>query len=128
MDSNSSQGQKLGSRKIKLPTTGIWLLLFFIELLAIFFLWPLSEKEKEQNYSSVLTASDGSLLAAHIADDGQWRFPTADSIPHKFATALRLFEDEQLCVVYNFFSQHVGTMTPGKKYVDLFVRMRCWLL
>ena len=95
MDSNSSQGQKLGSRKIKLPTTGTWLLLFFIELLAIFFLWPLSDKEKEQQYSSVLTASDGSLLAAHIADDGQWRFPTADSIPYKFATALRLFEDEQ---------------------------------
>ena len=43
--------------------------------------------------STVVEASDGSLLGARIAGDGQWRFPPADSVPDKFEKALLTFED-----------------------------------
>ncbi len=44
--------------------------------------------------ATVLTDRQGELLGAQIAADGQWRFPPADSVPYKFATAIRLYEDE----------------------------------
>lgn len=43
--------------------------------------------------STVVEASDGSLLGARIAGDGQWRFPVADSVPDKFMKALLTYED-----------------------------------
>ncbi|TLX70937.1 penicillin-binding protein 1C [Labilibacter sediminis] len=45
-------------------------------------------------YSTVIYSSENHLLGAHIARDGQWRFPKGDSIPQKFITCLRYFEDE----------------------------------
>ena len=33
----------------------------------------------DKPYSTVLTARDGSLLGAKIADDGQWRFPATNN-------------------------------------------------
>ena len=33
----------------------------------------------EDPYSTVLTAKDGELLGARIADDGQWRFPATNN-------------------------------------------------
>lgn len=44
--------------------------------------------------STVVEAKDGSLLGARIADDGQWRFASADSVPVKFEKALLTFEDK----------------------------------
>ncbi len=44
-------------------------------------------------YSTVLESSDGQLLAARIAADGQWRFPSPDSVPRRFETCLLAFED-----------------------------------
>lgn len=52
-------------------------------------------------YSTILDASDGQLLAAKIATDGQWRFPECDSIPETFAQSLVYFEDE-------YFYYHPG--------------------
>ena len=43
--------------------------------------------------STVVEASDGSLLGARIADDGQWRFPSIQEIPEKFEKSLLTFED-----------------------------------
>lgn len=43
--------------------------------------------------STVVEASDGSLLGARIADDGQWRFPGDNAVPEKFSNALLTFED-----------------------------------
>ena len=40
-------------------------------------------------YSTVVEARDGQLLGARIASDGQWRFPPRDTIPARFATALK---------------------------------------
>lgn len=42
--------------------------------------------------STVVLASDSSLLGARIASDGQWRFPPS-AVPPKFETALLTFED-----------------------------------
>ena len=44
-------------------------------------------------YSTVVESAEGELLGARIADDGQWRFPPADTVPERFATALIQFED-----------------------------------
>ncbi|MGW9684030.1 penicillin-binding protein 1C [Flagellimonas sp. 2504JD1-5] len=51
--------------------------------------------------STVVTSSDGILIGARIADDGQWRFPQMDSIPERFKQSVLLFEDE-------YFYQHPG--------------------
>jgi len=57
-------------------------------------------------YSTVVTAGDGRLLGARVADDGQWRFPPCDSVPEKFATALIEYEDRS-------FRSHCGISIRG---------------
>jgi len=57
--------------------------------------FSLPENIFDKPYSTVLEASDGQLLNASIAADGQWRFPPPDSIPDKFAEALIAFEDKR---------------------------------
>ncbi len=52
-------------------------------------------------YSTVIYSQEEKLLGAHIANDGQWRFPQSDSVPYKFRECLLLFEDE-------FFYRHPG--------------------
>ena len=52
-------------------------------------------------YSTVLTARDGELLGARIADDGQWRFPASDSYSDKYIACVLEYEDQQ-------FFRHVG--------------------
>lgn len=44
-------------------------------------------------YSTLLYSSEGNLLGARIAPDGQWRFPATDSLPEKFVTCLTTYED-----------------------------------
>lgn len=51
--------------------------------------------------STVLLARDGTLLGARIADDGQWRFAPAGSVPEKFRRALIAYEDKR-------FEHHPG--------------------
>ena len=51
--------------------------------------------------SYVAEARDGTLLSARIAADGQWRFPPAATVPHKFRRALIVYEDKR-------FEDHVG--------------------
>lgn len=46
-------------------------------------------------YSTVVTDSSGKILSAHIASDGQWRFPPADSVPYKFEQCIITFEDSR---------------------------------
>jgi penicillin-binding protein 1C len=46
-------------------------------------------------YSTMIYSREGELLGARIATDGQWRFPPADSVPHKFATCLVACEDKR---------------------------------
>lgn len=51
--------------------------------------------------STVLEDESGELLGARIARDGQWRFPQAESVPHKFREAIIAFEDKN-------FDSHPG--------------------
>jgi len=59
--------------------------LVFILLLVYYFSLP--RTLFEEPYSTVIESSDGELLAAKIARDGQWRFPAKDSVPDKFKNA-----------------------------------------
>ena len=47
----------------------------------------------DQPYSTVLTAKDGELLGARIADDGQWRFPASNAYSPKYVACLLAYED-----------------------------------
>ena len=55
----------------------------------------------EEPTSTIVYASDGQLIGAKIAADGQWRFPYRQEVPDKFAQALVLYEDE-------YFYWHFG--------------------
>lgn len=57
-------------------------------------------------YSTVVTAKNGELLGARVADDGQWRFPPCDSLPDKFARAVIEYEDRS-------FYSHCGISFRG---------------
>ena len=52
-------------------------------------------------YSTVVTASDGRLLGARAAADGQWRFPATNTYSKKYVTCLLEYEDQQ-------FYHHIG--------------------
>ncbi len=50
---------------------------------------------------TVITDTNGELLAATIANDGQYRFPETDSLPTKFKECIVMFEDKH-------FYYHIG--------------------
>ncbi|MBB2147812.1 penicillin-binding protein 1C [Pedobacter gandavensis] len=70
-------------------------------LLLLWFWFLLPSKLFLSPTSYVLDASNGELLSAAIAKDGQWRFPLADTIPEKFKQCIVAFEDQR-------FYQHPG--------------------
>ena len=77
-------------------------LFYFISLvLLIWFIYCLPNPLFKTPTSTVMVDVQGRLLAAKIADDGQWRFPETDSIPDKFIKAITYFEDE-------YFYYHPG--------------------
>ena len=69
-----------------------WMIFFPFLLFMIILLMPLSDPLFNDGYSTVLEASNGAVLGATIAEDGQWRFPEPDSVPYKFKNALLLFD------------------------------------
>lgn len=76
-----------------------------LSFVALFFLLvlfaPLPSPLFNTPHTTTLYASNGQLLSAAIASDQQWRFPASDSIPYKFRTAIRIYEDE-------YFYYHLG--------------------
>jgi len=46
-------------------------------------------------YSTLLYSRDSTLSGARIASDGQWRFPSSDIVPERFAAALLAYEDKR---------------------------------
>lgn len=46
-------------------------------------------------YSTAVYSSEGELLGARIAPDGQWRFQSAGSLPEKFTECLVTYEDKR---------------------------------
>lgn len=63
--------------------------------------------------STVVESSDGALLGARIADDGQWRFPLHEKIPEKFEKALLTFEDR-----YFYFHPGINPVSVVKALAD----------
>lgn len=70
------------------------IVLFIILLLLIWFIICLPSPLFDVPYSTVVNDRKGELLGARIADDGQWRFPTTDSLPEKYKICLTEFEDK----------------------------------
>ncbi|WP_108422745.1 penicillin-binding protein 1C [Flagellimonas amoyensis] len=67
----------------------------------VLWLFCLPKNLFEDPTSTVVNSSNGTLIGARIADDGQWRFPEMDSVPKRFEECVLMFEDE-------YFYQHPG--------------------
>lgn len=67
----------------------------------VLWLFCLPKNLFEDPTSTVVNSSEGTLIGARIADDGQWRFPEMDSVPNRFEECVLMFEDE-------YFYQHPG--------------------
>jgi len=74
---------------------------FISLLLGVLFYFSLPKPLFHDSLSRVLLDSEGHVLNASIAADGQWRFPAIDSIPDKYIKSLILFEDQR-------FYEHFG--------------------
>lgn len=49
--------------------------------------------------SSILKDSQGHLLGARVATDGQWRFPAPELVPEKYLKAVIAFEDKRFFTI-----------------------------
>ncbi|KLT66974.1 penicillin-binding protein 1C [Pedobacter sp. BMA] len=76
--------------------------------LLLIFLLILPPKLFKSPTSYVVEASNGALLSASIAKDGQWRFPVADSVPAKFKACIIAFEDKRF---YSHFGVDLMAMS-----------------
>jgi penicillin-binding protein 1C len=93
----------------------------FLILLVYYFSLP--RTLFDEPYSTVIESSDGELLGAKIARDGQWRFPAQDSVPYKFRQCIVQFEDRNFyrhpgfnpVAMFNAFKQNrsVGHVVRG---------------
>jgi penicillin-binding protein 1C len=69
--------------------------------LVVWFLVCLPKPLFKDSYSIILNDSEGYLLSAKIATDGQWRFPESNNLNSKFKSCILAFEDE-------YFYNHPG--------------------
>ncbi|GAF05388.1 transglycosylase domain-containing protein [Saccharicrinis fermentans] len=84
-----------------------------LTLLLILFGFSIRFPLFEVDYSTVIYAQNDELIGAHIATDGQWRFPQGDSLPSKFTTSLLLFEDE-----YFYFHPGVNPVSISRALIQ----------
>lgn len=82
------------SMKTKICKTYKFLLSGCFLVLLIGLLVPIPRQLFDYPYATVLESSEGQLLGARIASDGQWRFPPADSLPENYKICLLEFEDK----------------------------------
>lgn len=71
---------------------------WFRAAFALFFIWYLfclPSTLFNDPTCTVVRDRNGMILAARIADDGQWRFPHNDHVPEKFKKAIVQFEDRR---------------------------------
>lgn len=73
---------------------------FLVVLMVYYSILPSQLFDKD--ISIVIEDQKGNLLGAHIADDGQWRFPPLDSIPDKFRQSAITFEDKRFDYHWGF--------------------------
>lgn len=65
----------------------------FLFILLIWYCFCLPSPLFKSKTSTVLEDSNGELMAAKIAEDGQWRFPLTKKLPSKFIECIIQFED-----------------------------------
>ncbi|MFP9100320.1 penicillin-binding protein 1C [Flavobacterium sp. RHBU_24] len=75
---------RIKSNKTKTGITALLLIAYYFCLPRTLF---------TESYSTVIESTEGNLLGARIARDGQWRFPAQDSVPYKFRQCIVNFED-----------------------------------
>lgn len=74
-----------------------------IFVLLIFIYWLiLPSLLFNEPYCSVIEDINGELLGAHIANDGQYRFPETEKVPQKFKDAIITFEDKRFYYHWGF--------------------------
>jgi len=69
--------------------------LFLMTVLGLAYWLALPRHLFTSPHSLVLLSSNGTLLGARIADDGQWRFPASEKVPEKFEKCILAFEDKR---------------------------------
>jgi penicillin-binding protein 1C len=72
-----------------------------VVILLFAFVFSIPSKLFNAPTSYVLTDSDGNLLSASIASDGQWRFKNSQLLPDKFKQCIIAYEDKR-------FYYHIG--------------------
>ncbi|MBB6127523.1 penicillin-binding protein 1C [Mucilaginibacter lappiensis] len=87
--------------KIYLKKPKVIFILIFLTVLTLLFWFCLPNPLFKSPTSYVIDDSNGQLLGASIATDGQWRFPYNDSVPYKFKQCIIAFEDKR-------FEHHPG--------------------
>lgn len=90
--------RKLASKILLLLKQSRWRariisLLFILACLWFWFLLPSQLFTSPTSF--VIEDSDGNLLNASIAADGQWRFPYNENVPQKFIDCITTFEDKR---------------------------------
>lgn len=86
------KSKKFRRRFLAFSFAFILFLIYWISIPSVIFNSPVS---------TVVLSSDGHLLGARVASDGQWRFPASDSIPERFKKCIIAFEDQ-------YFYYHPG--------------------
>ncbi|MFB6307212.1 MAG: penicillin-binding protein 1C, partial [Flavobacteriales bacterium] len=93
--------EHLKNRSYKFYITTLAIILF-----GIWYTFCLPEKLFNKPTSTIIQDKNDELLAASIANDEQWRFPTIDSVPYKFKKCILQFEDRD-------FYSHPGFHFPA---------------
>jgi len=88
------------------PSPRILILVITILFTALVFWILLPDPLFDDPRSTVVYDKEGNLMGARIAEDGQWRFPPSDSLPHKYTQALINYEDR-------YFKTHPGINIPS---------------
>ena len=65
----------------------------FLGILSFWYYISLPKPLFNEPTATVIESSNGELIGAKIANDGQWRFPETDSVPEKFKKCIIAFED-----------------------------------
>ena len=81
--------------------------------LSVWYYFCLPQALFDDPYATILNDNRGELIAARIANDGQWRFPPLEDIPHKYEEALIAFEDR-------YYYKHFGVnpLATGRAIVQ----------
>ncbi len=66
----------------------------YFTYILLFFWLSIPVTRFNQPYSTVIEDSQGNLIGARIANDGQWRFPYNEKVPEKFKMSILQFEDK----------------------------------